>query len=253
MAKQSGLGDNGYVAGYDLSGDIAALTRVGGGPAALEVTGIDKYAFERIGGLRTGEIAFNVWFNKAAGQSHLALRGLPTADVHVMYCRGTTLGKPAACLVSKQINYDWARGNDGSLQGVIQALSNGYGLSWGRLLTAGKRTDTGATNGSSIDDAASSAFGLAAFLQVFSFVGTDATVKIQESSDNGGADPWADVVGGGFTQINAGNPAPLTQRIVTSLTLAVERYLRVITITTGGFTSLVFAVAVARHDTAIGY
>jgi len=253
MSKQTGLGDNGYIGGYDLSGDIAALTKIGGGPGPLEVTGIDKSAIERIGGLRNGEISFNVWFNKAASQEHLALRGLPSNDAQLMYCRGTTLGNPAAGLVAKQVNYDWTRGSDGSLQGAVQALSNGYGISWGRLLTAGKRTDTGATNGSSIDDTTSSAYGLTAFLHVFSFTGVDATIKIQESSLDGGADPWADVVGGGFAQISAGNPPPLAERIVTALNLSVERYLRVVTITTGGFSSLVFAVAVARHATDIPY
>ena len=38
MAKQTGLGDNCYVSGYDLSGDVGSLGRVGGGPALLEVT-----------------------------------------------------------------------------------------------------------------------------------------------------------------------------------------------------------------------
>lgn len=252
MAKQSGLGDNAYVAGYDLSGDIAALTAIRGGPALLDVTAINKSAFERIGGLREGEISFNTWFNDAAGQEHIALRGLPTADVLVMYARGTTLGNPGAFITAKQVNYDWTRAADGSLQGAVQALANAYGLTWGKLLTAGKRTDTGATNGTGVDFAGggSKLFGLVAQLQVFAFTGTDATVRIQESSDDGAGDAYANVTGGAFTQITSG---PAAERIVSSLTQMVERYLRVITETTGGFSSLVFAVACERHEVAVAY
>jgi hypothetical protein len=35
MAKQSGLGDNLYVAGYDLSGDIGSLETISGRLALL--------------------------------------------------------------------------------------------------------------------------------------------------------------------------------------------------------------------------
>ena len=249
MAKQSGLGDNAYLGGYNLSGDVAALSTIRGGPAALDVTAIDKFAHERVGGLRSGEISFNTWFNDAAAGEHVALKGLPTADVQVMYCRGTALGNQAAAMVGKQVNYDWTRGADGSLQGAVQCLDNGYGLEWCRLLTPAPRTDLGATTGASVDDGAASAFGLSAYLQVLAWNGVDATVKIQESSDNGATDPFADVTGGGFAQITSTK----AERIQTSLTLAVERYLRAVSITTGGFTSLVFAVAYNRHLTAVAY
>ena len=51
MAKSSGLGDNFYVGGYDLSGDTQSLGRIGGGAELLETTGIDKSGIERLGGL----------------------------------------------------------------------------------------------------------------------------------------------------------------------------------------------------------
>jgi hypothetical protein len=247
MTKQSGLGDNFYCGGYNLSGDVGSLGGISGGPAALEVTGIDKYAPERIGGGRNGTVEWSSWFNDAAGQAHPVLKTLPRTDVHLMYCRGTTLGNAAACMIAKQPNYDGSRGADGSFSFSVQALSNDYGLEWGRLGTAGIRTDTGATNGSSINDSAPSAFGLQAYLQVFTFVGTDATITIQESSDNGGADAWANVTGGSFTAVTA---APTVQRIATSATLAVEQYLRVVTTTAAGFTSMTFAVAICRNLTA---
>lgn len=241
MAKQSGLGDNLYIDGVDLSGDVGAVGRVSGGPSLLDVTGIDKSGHERIGGLRDGSVVFTSYFNPA--RAHPKLNDLPTGDVQLMYCRGTSLGSPAAALIAKQIGYDGERGDDGSFTFEVEALANGYGLEWGRQLTAGKRTDTAATNGSSIDDSAASSHGLQAYLQVFAFTGTSATVKIQQSSDNGAGDAWADVAsflaatGVGGQRITAAG--------------SVERYLRVVT--TGTFTSITFAVVVVRNETAVSF
>lgn len=244
MAKQSGLGDNLYISGYDFSGDIGSLGRIGGGPAVQDVTGIDKGAFERIGLLQDGAIEYASWFNPSSGRSHDRLSTLPTTDQILTYCRGTTLGSPAAVLVAKQLNYDINRGQDGALTGAVTNQgSAGYPLRWGRLLTAGHRTDATATDGSSVDFGAAGTKGLHAVLHVFAFTGTDVTVKLQQSSDNGVGDTWADVTGATFASVTAG---PQAQLMVTSDSQAVERYLRVVTTTTGGFTSLEFAVAVSR-------
>lgn len=245
MAKQSGMGDNLYVAGFNLSGDIGSLGRIGGGPAVLEVTGIDKSAYERIGGLRDGAIEYNGWFNPAVGQLHERASLLPTADQILTYCRGTLLGSPAAALVSKQLNYDGSRGQDGALTFSVSAQANAFGIEWGRQLTAGIRTDGAAVNGASIDTTAAASFGAQAYLHVFAFTGTDATVKIQDSADNAA---WADVAGLAFTQITTGTPQ--AQRIAISNTATVRRYLRAVSITTGGFTNLQFAVAVVKNETA---
>src|SRR5262245_46569985 len=185
MAKQSGLGDNAYVAGFDLSGDFNSVKRLAGGPNALPTTGINKSAYERIGGQRDGGFEFVAYFNPSANQAHQRFKLLPTADVIMTYCRGTVLGNAAAALVAKQANYDGTRGEDGSFTFEVNALPNGFGVEWGRQLTAGKRTDSAPTNGTGVDFAAASTFGLQAYLHVFAFAGTSVTVKIQESSDNG--------------------------------------------------------------------
>lgn len=248
MSKQSGLGDRLLVGGRNVSGDIGSVQRVAGGPSPLIVTGIDKSAFERIGGKRDGGIDFTSFFNPASNAAHDQFSALPTVDQVVTYLRGTTLGGPAACEVAKQVDYPGTRGEDGSLTFAITCPSNGYGVAWGEQHTAGLRTDTTATNGTGVDGGASTAFGLAAFLQVDDFVGTNVTVKLQESSDNGGADAWADVTGGAFTQVTA---SPNGQRIATSATQTIERYLRVVT--TGTFTSVTFSVVVVRHPVEVKY
>lgn len=248
MSKQSGLGDVLYIAGYDFSGDIGSLGGIGGGPAALEVTGIDKSAPERIGGLRDGHIDFTSFFNPTAGRSHPRLSLLPTGDVIMSYYRGTALGGASANLVAKQLNYDGTRADDGAFTFAGANQGNGYGLEWGTSMTAGKRTDTTATNGTSVDfGTGSTTFGLQAYLHVFSFTGTSVTVKLQESSDNGAGDAFADVTGGAFTAATG----ITSQRIATSSSQTVERYLRVVT--TGTFSSAVFAVSVNRNPVATSF
>jgi hypothetical protein len=249
VAKTSGLGDNLYIAGFDASGDISALSNVGGGPAALDFTAINKSAMERQGGVRDGRLEFTAYFNHVAAGTgtHEKLSALPTSDIILTYCRGTNLGDPAACLVSKQINYDGNRGTDGSFTFSVSAQANGYGLGWGRQLTAGLRTDTAATTGTSIDTTASANFGAQAYLQVTAFTGTDATVKIQDSADNV---TFADVTGLTFTQVTA---APTSERIATGSTATIRQYLRAVTTTTGGFTSLTFSVVVVKNESAVSF
>ncbi|MFI0768626.1 hypothetical protein ACH4TQ_27625 [Streptomyces sp. NPDC021218] len=247
MTKQGGLGDNLYIAGYNASGDIGSIGNVGGGPAALDVTGIDKSGMERIGGLRDGRLEYTAYFNPGLGSTHAKLSALPTADQVMTYCRGTTLGDPAAALVAKQLNYDGNRGDSGEFTFAVSAQANGYGVEWGRQLTAGIRTDTAATLGTSIDTTAAANFGAQAYLHVMSFTGTDATVKVQDSADNS---TFADVTGLSFTQVTAG---PTSERIATASGATVRRYLRAVTVTTGGFTSLAFSVTVIKNETAVTF
>lgn len=246
MAKQGGLGDQGYVDGVNLSGDTQQLGAVGGGPSPLDVTTIDKSAMERIGGLRDGRIEWVSFFNPATGRAHPMLSSLPTGDRVVTYLRGTTLGNPGACLVGKQINYDPTRGTDGSLTIALQAQANGFGLEWGQQLTAGIDTFAVAGAGTGVDHLAGTAFGLTAYLHVFAFTGTSATVAVQQSSDNGAVDPYADVTGGVFAAVTT---APGSQRIQTARDAAIERWLRINV--TGTFTDLQLAVVVAKPDVEV--
>lgn len=241
MAKQSGLGVGLLVGGVNLSGDIGSISKISGGPAAMDVTGIDASAFERIGGKRTGEIAYNSWFNKAAGASHLTHRALPTTDVGLMYRHGSTLGNPGAACIAKQVNYDPTLGTDGSLTFAVQAISNGFGLEWGLQLTAGTRTDVAATNGTGVDGAASTSFGWQAHLQVLAFTGTSVTVTLQDSADNVS---FAGFTGSAFTAATAIG----TQRIAGTNVSTVRRYVRAIT--TGTFSNAQFSVLFTRNEVA---
>lgn len=246
MAKESGLGDGLWVGTYDLSGDVGSLSRIASPRGVTDLTGINGYAFERKYTHKDGGIDFNTWYNPA--NAHLALRELPRTDVLVTYRHGSTIGNMAASMIGKQINYDGSRNMDGSFPLTVNAVANGFGLEWGEQLTAGVRTDSGATNGSSLDYGAgvgTTNFGLQAYLHVFAFTGTSATISIQSSTDNGAGDAFANVTGAVFTTVTAAT----FERIQTGRTAAVERYLRVAT--TGTFSNLQFAVVVVRNSESV--
>jgi hypothetical protein len=257
MPKQPGIGDRFYCDGYDISGDIQSLSRIGGGLAAtLDVTDITLGAPARLPGLRDGAMEFTSFFNDANIAplgAFQVLKTLPYADRITSYFHGQVLGQAAASLVAKQTNYDGNRGTDGSFTFTTSAQGNsaaGNGLEWGLQLTPGKRTDTTATNGTGVDltgglgtfppifpaaGAASVSFGWAAYLHVFAFTGTSVTVTIQDSADNA---TFTNLTGGAFTAASGIG----AQRIGTApgSTATVRRYARVIT--SGTFTNAVFAV-----------
>lgn len=238
MAKSSGLGANLYVGTTDVSGDIGSVSAISGGNSPIDVTGIDKSAHERIGGKRDGNLAYMAYYNPSG--AHPVFSALPRTDVIVTFAHGTTVGRAAASMVSKQIDYPGNRNDDGSYTFAITAQANGFGLEWGRTLTTGIQTMTGAANGTSIDTLASAAFGGQGYLHVTAFTGTDATIKIQDSADNSS---FADVTSFTFGSVTG----VVAKRIAIGNTATVRRYVRVAVTTTGGFTSMSFAVNVVKN------
>lgn len=244
MAKQSGLGDQLFIGGYDIGADINSIGSLATPRETLPATGITQSAMARLLGKRDGQAEFTSYFNDATSQEHDALKGLPLTDVHLMYLRGTTLGNQGIGLVGKQINYDPNRGDDGSLLFGVNVQANAYGIDWGRQLTAGKVSHTGATNGTSVDlGTGSLSFGWQAYLQVFSLTGTSCTVTIQESSDDAVGDPFAAITGGAFTAATGRTVERLES---SSATATVERYVRIVT--SGTFTECSFAVLFTRNE-----
>lgn len=247
MSKQSGLGANFYVTGVDLSGDTGALTNISTPRAVKPVTGIDKPAFERVYLRRDGAISWAAHWNPDG--AHVTLSALPTADQPVTYAHRAVIGDPAASMVGKQIGYDGTEAADGGLDFAIQALANGYGLEWGRMLTAGQDTlaSTGAITGYDFGaGVGTTAFGLQAYLHVFDIGSGSAIVAIQDSDDDGDTDPWADVTDAVFNAATAGATA---QRLATARNQSVKRWLRVNV--TDTFTDLDFAVMVVKNRSEV--
>lgn len=241
MAKTSGMGMGLAVAGYNVANDIASLA-IRGGPTALDMTGIDKSAFERIGGLLDGGIDLTGFLNDATDQLHPVVSGLVTTDRQAVLFLASTIGADAACLVGKQLDYTGTRGADGSLQFTMPHPANGFSLEWCDLLTAGYRTDTSGTNGTALDGAAASSTGWAAYLQVLALTGTNVVVTLEDSADNVS---FATFTGSAFTSVTA---ARTVQRLQGGATATVRRYVRAVT--SGTFTSAQFIVAFTRAPTA---
>jgi hypothetical protein len=241
MAKQSGLGMNCYVGGYDLSGDVGSIETIHGGPSPLVVTGIDKGAIERQGGVRDGGVEFTSWFNPAAGAAHPKLSALPTADDIVTITTGTTIGSAAVSQNGKQIGYDPKRGNDGSLAFKVSAQASSYGIEWGNLLTAGIRSDTAPTNGTGFNFLASTSFAWQAYLHVVSVTGT-VTVALEDSADNINFAPFAGSAFAAAAAIGA-------QRIAGVALSTVRQYVRAVT--SGAFSQASFAVMFVKNQTAV--
>lgn len=237
--KSSGLGMGILVGGVDLSGDVGEINEIGGGPNLLTVTGINKSAPERIGGLIDGRLNYTAFFNDAAAAAHVTLRGLPTTDVHIANFLASTIGAECACIIAKQMGYDPTRAADGMLTFAVGGPANGYGLEWCDLLTAGLRTDTAGTNGSSLDGAASSTTGWAAYAQVTALTGTNVVLTLEDSADNAA---WAVFTSSAFTSVTS---APGYQRIAGAAGATLRRYVRVVS--SGTFTSATFLVALTRH------
>jgi hypothetical protein len=249
--KSSGLGDNLYVNGNNLSNDIKAVTRLGWPSAHLIRTGIDKSAHERAYGLADGEIACDAYWNSDSGGAHPVLKASLT-DALVTYFRGTAQGNVGVSLVAHKVAFGQNRSADGDILMPVQFMANGYGLEYGLQMTAGVVQSTGIETLTGVDfgdDVAATAtsFGLAAYLHVTDFDGDDVTITIQESDDNGGSDAYGNITGGAFTQITT---APVTERIETSLTQTIEQYLTLDLTTSAGYTSVDFAVMIVRYYSA---
>jgi hypothetical protein len=385
--KQSGLGDNFYVNGYDLSGDLSSVDTISSPMSPIEVTALNQFAHQRVAGLRDGAISFTSFFDMTGttttpsvpattvpatstypwpvqvtviggtithitingvesyapvapavpgteiavtnttgaivnvtisggtmsavfvggfqvgtgagvypvrpGQQiflvytvaptwtwasfgatytlpafgtiimtfsvaptwnwfvmageHTALAIIPSADQVCTYNRGSLVGNPSCCMVSKQTDYNPTRDASANLTVKVDWMANGYGLEWGVQLTNGLRTDIAATTGPSYDQGGTAlAFGCQAYLQIVEFVGTSCDILITHATTSGGTYTtlvdFATLVGGGnFTAVGA-------YRVALSNTTTVNEFLKVAT--TGTFSYLTFAVTFVRNQFA---
>lgn len=240
--KQSGIGDLLLVQGRNVTADVGAITKIGASSDVIDVTSIGSGGRERIYGVVDGEISYSGFWDVAAGRLHEAARNHRTpADRVVTYMRGAGIGRPAAAMVAAQTNYDWSREAGGALSGTVQCLGNGSALDWGAQLTDGISTFASAGSLASVDNGTATSTGWAAYLQVVALASGSPTVLIEESADNGGADPWATLSGASFT----GLTAPGAYRLVGAPGAAVERYVRCRV--TGTFSGLQIALVFARE------
>jgi len=118
MAKETGLGwstltvDNAASSAQDIRNDITDLD-FSTPRAVIEVTGIDKSAYERLLGLADFSINLNGVFNDGLNMSHSVLKTVPSTDTPrtvAIGVSGQTLSNE--CLFT---DYQLKRANDGGL------------------------------------------------------------------------------------------------------------------------------------------
>ena len=241
MAVESAIGSRFFLDGYDISGDVGQLGAARVSVAPLDISNITESGTRRLRGRVSGELSWNVFFNDAAAQEHIALKTITRTDRYAMWAHQcAAIGDSAVAARGKQMNYDWNLGADGGLVGAVQVLSSGPPTEWGSLITPGKRTDTGATNGASLDGTASTSFGMAAYAFLTDFSGTNITLTVQDSADNSS---FLAITGGAFTAFTAVG----AQRIQTAVDGTVRRYVRVAS--SGTFTTATFVVLFVRYST----
>ena len=237
MAKQSGLDARFYVAGYDLSGDTAAINTLSGGHEVQETPDLAHTAMSRLALTRDGEMEVSSYFDTASDAEHAALKSVPTTNCLATVTFGTAQGNPAANVWGKRVTYDLDRGDDGSLGVSASVVADGYGLDWGVLLTAGKATVTPG-NGAGLDmTTVSTAYGAAAYLQVFSVTAGTVTIHVEDSAN--GVD-FVDVTGLSFTAASAQTAG---ERVATATDATIRQHARYVV--AGG--TAVVAVSLCRY------
>lgn len=237
MAKQSGIGVRLFVAGYDLSGDINAISTAGYTQALLDVTTLSNDAVARIAGLSDGAVSVNGWFEQTSDHAVWTSNSgkLPTADQLVIVGLGTALGDACIGMKAKQATYGVTRAPGSAIATVAEFQSSeAQQLDFGVLLTTGpKQTDASATSSTGVDQTAGTSAGAVGYLQAVSIGSGTAAVKVQSSTNNS---TWSDLIS--FSSVTA----QTSERV--AVTGTVNRYVRVAT--TGTFSNLVFVVGFAR-------
>lgn len=248
MAKTTGMGDRLFVAGFDLSGDVGAITTLRGSHSVADVTGISSSAMERIGVLRDGELSFNSFWNVATGGAVPVLNDLPATDIVAEYHHGATASAPAAGITGKQMDYSIDIPADGVTTGTTQILGNGFGVEWGYSLTTGNQAfTTGTTYGSDCDDLAgspvSTAFGACLYVQLIDIAGGNVTISAVHGA---AAAPTTAIAGCTTTALTSPGAYRLPS---TSATETILRYTRLKVVSS---TSSLHAVAMlVRYRAAI--
>jgi hypothetical protein len=243
MTKETGLGAHFYIEGVDISGDIGAMNSIMVSAAEDNVTPIVSQAVERLALIELGEISFMSFFSTdvSATTAHDLFTAADHADIkQALYFHRPTLGAPVAAVIGRRFHYNLVRNADGSIRGdsSIKSSTGARGLEWGNALTAGKVTSTADELLAGLDNTASSAGDLSAYLQVFALSGaTNVDVTIWASDDDGSVDPYAEI--GTFTLVSA---APAAEQIV--IAGPIKRWLAVDL--KGTYTTVTLAVAAVR-------
>lgn len=220
---------------YDLTAYLNQAS-VGKKGQAVKTTvfGLDDHTY--MAGLEEGSASLGGLFDGSANAVdevlNTALGG--SQVVTVAWPGYGAIGNGAAMLQSREASYQIRATNNDAVR-VTAGLTADTGARFGTILHP-LTARTGAANYASVDNGASSAFGSVAQLHVTAFTGTDVTIKVTDSTnDSTFADhiTFASVTGVGSERATVAG--------------TVNRYARVELSTSGGFTTVTFAVSFVRN------
>lgn len=240
MARIHGKDCRVYLGARDASGDIVSITPKGTSQA-LDTTTVGDDWEEATAGLKGWEAPFEAFYDSAAGEigrqletpgdSFIVTIGDGDADAvgdnAMVFPAGILDSRAMPITAADMVKLNCTLKGSGRCSFVAKILH-----------PLGQETGTAST--ASVDNTASSANGGRGNLHVTAITGTW-TIVIEESSSDGGGDPWASKCA--FTQVAAAGGATSETKEVTG---TVERYLRV-TATEDVAGSITFVVAFGRY------
>lgn len=222
----------------DLSAYFNSVS-VGNEVETAETTTFNSSARSYVVGWKTGSISFEGLFDGSTDAVDEILTTALSSDgiSFTVATEGTTVGRRAIVLRSKQTKYDVTSPLGDVVSTSAEATSDG-GLDYGVLL-AGREALTGSFTGGAVDNSVSSTNGYAAHMHATANTRNGSTtVKVQHSADNS---TWVDLIT--FTSVPTATTA--SQRVVGTGT--VQRYLRAIATPGGSTGTITVTVALARR------
>lgn len=229
--KDSGV----FVAQFDLSGDFTQydFTKE---IQAVDITTLGNSDRVYLAGLHSGKISIQGVFNDATDKSDEEFTNLlgSSAVITASPTAAAAIGDRAFMVDGFIENYQpRSPGNDAvRFTSGFQASAGAY---TGQIIHHNNQ-ESSTGNFASVDGGAQTTAGATAFLHVTQFSGTNATVTVEDSTD--------DAIFGSLVAFTAATG--VTSEKV-SVTGTVERYVRIAL--TGTFTTITFVVSFARHLT----
>ena len=238
MGKTTGLQTKFYLAGVDMSADVASISNIGYTQTLADTTNLSVSAMERIPSTLDGNLAISAFFDSSNGHSTWVPSGdIPTADRNAFVGMSTTAGE--ACLFGafKQTSYYVSRPDAGT--GAITcaidlSAADGASPSFGVLQTAGLETNAASDTYTAIDNGASSASGGRMSVQCTSIGSGSITLSLEDSADNV---TYASLAS--FTAISAAGSSEIV-----SISGTIDRYTKLVA--SGTFTNAVVIVGLSR-------
>ena len=228
-----------YLNGYDLTTYFHNVQMVNS-QGTYDTTTLGGSSKSFINGLADGQVTLDGFFDSGSASAEdpvldAAMRA--TSDgVLLVFPAGDALGARGRGCASISTNYQTTVPVDGVV-GIATAVQADGGLDPVVSLHPLSVETAAFTSGTQVDNGASTANGLAGYIECTSFTGTSVTGIIQHSADGGGGGTWVDLVT--FTAISAANAKERKTAAGT-----VNRYLRAKG--TGTFNPATLVIAAAR-------